>query len=116
VCADEISDCEIVVNVFDGGPRTKVTCQIAGGTPPMPMARTTMADPFVAELFARTGELQRPWVKAAPASHVWRAPLFPGLQPGAHRLIVRAVDEYGREIVANSMLEVAAHPKATAPA
>jgi hypothetical protein len=116
VCIDEIRDCEIIANVFDGGPRTKVTCEVAGETPPMPMARTTMTDPFVADLFGRTAELQRPWVKAVSGSHIWKAPLLPSLKPGAHRLIVRAVDEYGREISTNVMLEVAARAKTSAPA
>jgi hypothetical protein len=116
IATDEVADCEIIANVFDGGPYTKVTCEIAGQTVPTPMKRTTMADPFVADLFARTPELQRPWIKAVSVSHIWKAPLFPSLEPGAHRLIVRAVDEYGQEISTNVMLEVAAHAKATAPA
>ena len=116
VCADEVAACEIVANVFDGGPRTSVTCEIAGQTPPMSMARVDVVDPFVADLYARTREQQQAWVKAVPSAHIWRAPLFAGLKPGAHRLVVRASDEYGREISAHVMIEVAAQAKAAAPA
>jgi hypothetical protein len=40
------------------------------------------------------------------SSHIWTAKLPPGLKPGAHRVVVRARDEYGREHVANMVLEV----------
>ncbi len=112
VCAGEVAACEIVVNVFDGGPRTRVTYEIAGQTASMPMKRTAMPDPLVAELFARQPELQRPWVQAVASSHIWTTPLLPCLQPGAHRLTVRATDEYGRELTTNLMLEVTARAKA----
>jgi hypothetical protein len=112
VCADEVAACEIVVNVFDGGPRSHVTCEIAGQSSPIAMERKATADPVVAELFARQPELQRPWVKAVASSHVWRAPLPSSLRPGVHRLTVRAVDEYGRQIATHLMLEITAHAKA----
>jgi hypothetical protein len=71
-----------------------------------------MPDPLVAELFARQPQLQKPWVRPVAASHIWTAPLPAGLPPGAHRLTVRATDEYGREIAATLMLEVTADTKA----
>jgi hypothetical protein len=38
---DELKAGELVVNVFDGGPATRVTFEIAGqGGPPVPMQRT----------------------------------------------------------------------------
>lgn len=50
--------------------------------------------------------------RVVASSHIWTAPLLPGLQPGAHRLTVRAIDEYGRELTTNLMLEVTARAKA----
>ena len=76
------------------------------------MERKATADPVVAELFARRPELQSPWVKAVASSHVWRTPLPPHLQPGIHRLTVRATDEYGRQLATHLMLEVTARAKA----
>ena len=80
------------------------------------MQRTAMCDPYIAQLFARSAPTQKPWVQAVPSSHVWTAPLPVGLEPGAHRVRVRAIDEYGREHVAHTLLEVATPGAAPAPA
>jgi hypothetical protein len=106
VCRDELGACKLVVNVFDGGPRTNVTYEIAGHAPAVTLQRVEMADPVVSELFKREPGLQAPWVKAVSSPHMWTAALSPGLQPGAHRLIIRATDEYGRPLVTNLMMEV----------
>jgi hypothetical protein len=113
VCRDELGACELVVNVFDGGPRTSVTCAIAGrGSAPIPLQRAPMADPVVADLFAQQPGVQRPWMKAVASSHLWKAPLPADLGTGAHRLEVRVRDEYGREIVDRLLLEVVARERA----
>jgi hypothetical protein len=112
VCAADLGACQLVVNVFDGGPRTRVACEAAGRSPPPPMQRREMPDPLVAELFARQPQLQKPWVKPVAASHIWTAPLPPDLPPGVHRLTIRATDEYGRDLAATLMLEVTADAKA----
>jgi hypothetical protein len=76
------------------------------------MTRRAIADPLVAELFAREPQLQKPWVTAVACPHIWTAPLPAGLQPGVHRIAVRAADEYGRQLATTLMLEVTAHAKA----
>jgi C terminal of Calcineurin-like phosphoesterase/Calcineurin-like phosphoesterase len=117
IAADELAACELVVNVFDGGPRTKVTYEIAGRRPALvPMQRTTMRDPFIVQLFARSEPMQKRWVRAVPSSHVWKAPLPADLDPGAHRVTVRATDEYGRERVTHILLEVGPRGAAASPA
>jgi hypothetical protein len=99
----------LIVNVFDGGPATQVVYEIAGpGRSEVRMQHTAMADPYVAELFAANPATLKPWVRAVPSSHLWKAPLPVGLQPGAHRLTVRARKDCGREEVAHVVLEVAA--------
>jgi hypothetical protein len=109
VPASALGDCRLIVNVFDGGPRTRVTCEIEGRSAArIVMQRTTAPDPFFADLCRRHAALQKPWVTPVPSSHLWTAPLCPNLAPGAHRLTLRAVDEYGREHTAHMMLEVAA--------
>jgi hypothetical protein len=107
VPAHLLESCEIVANVFDGGPRTTVTCTIAGAHA-LPMTRSATGDPFIAELLARPGAVRKPWVEAVPSTHLWTARLPAGLAAGAHRVTVRAVDEYGRQHVAHTVLEVAA--------
>jgi calcineurin-like phosphoesterase family protein len=104
--ASELAACELVVNVFDGGPRTHVSYAIGGGPARVPMQRQAICDPFVAQLFARSAAMQKPWVQAVPSSHVWTAGLPCDLAMGAHRIEVRAVDEYGRERVQQLLLEV----------
>ena len=116
VCRDEINACNLIVNVFDGGPRTRVAYEIAGRASLIQMKRMTMPDPVVAKLFARAPRLQAPWVTAVPASHIWTAPLPPGLQSGVHRLAVHATDEYGMKLVAHLMVEVTQSNSAASPA
>jgi hypothetical protein len=62
-------------------------------------------DPLMCELFA--GDTPRKsWVAATPCAHLWQAALPAGLPPGAHVLLVHACDEYGREHVVRTVLEV----------
>ena len=71
------------------------------------MTPASMPDPLMAELLA--GDTPRKaWVTATPCAHLWQAALPAGLAPGAHVLQVRAVDEYGREHIARTVLEVTA--------
>ena len=86
----------LVVNVFDGGPRTSVEYRI-GGRAPVKMERVSRPDPFVEEVFARNEATKKPWVKAEPSSHIWSARLPGDLEAGTHCIAVRAIDEYGRE-------------------
>jgi 3',5'-cyclic AMP phosphodiesterase CpdA len=86
----------LVVNVFDGGPRTSVEYRV-GKRPPVTMERVVRPDPFVEEVFARNEATKKPWVKAEPSSHIWSARLPADLEAGTHCIAVRALDDYGRE-------------------
>jgi hypothetical protein len=92
---DQLAAASLIVNVFDGGPKTVVNCQIGAGSP-VAMKRKALPDPFVQEVFARNRETVKPWVKAEPSSHIWTARLPDTLEPGAHKIAVHVVDEYGR--------------------
>jgi 3',5'-cyclic AMP phosphodiesterase CpdA len=96
IAQDNVFATEVVANVFDGGPRTKVEYRI-GDRPAVIMLPDVRPDPFVEEVFARNQATKKPWVKAEPCSHIWVARLPADLEPGTHCLKVRAVDEYGRE-------------------
>ncbi len=96
----------LIANVFDGGEKTKVSMTI-GGRPPVEMVRAARPDPFVEEVFARNEATKKAWVKADPSSHVWTARLPGDLRPGAWRVVVEAVDEYGRMLTGRLALEVA---------
>jgi hypothetical protein len=107
--AAEVQHSELVVNVFDGGPATRVRYSIAGVTGhPLPMQRVASADPHVARVFADHRDLQKPWMRALSSSHIWRAPLPTSLRPGAYCASVQADDEYGRPLRAHVLFEVMA--------
>ncbi len=93
--AESAGGTNVVVNLFDGGPRSTVAFRIGDG-PLIPMTRTRRPDPFVAALYARNAATKKSWVKAEPCSHLWAARLPRDLRAGTHRLTVEATDEYGR--------------------
>lgn len=95
----------VVANVFDGGPKTRVTLRIGSGEP-IEMTRRRRPDPFVADLFERNEEVKKPWIKAEPSSHIWTARLPPTLGAGTHRLRVEAVTEYGDLVSGTTALEI----------
>ena len=96
----------IVANLFDGGPRSKLTMSIGARGEPVPMTKVERRDPFVDEVYARNRDTMKPWVKSAPSSHLWQATLPAGLPPGAHRITIEATDEYGRPHTGSMVLEV----------
>jgi hypothetical protein len=59
---------EVIVNVFDGGPKTKVDLSIGGAAPVAMMPGRV--DPLANELFARNEATKKPWVKAEICSHM----------------------------------------------
>jgi hypothetical protein len=95
----------LVANVFDGGPKTKVTMRI-GERPPIEMSPSRMPDPFVEDLYARNEATKKPWIKAEISSHIWTARLPHDLDVGAHRVVVEAVTEYGDVVSGRLALEV----------
>ncbi len=95
----------LVANVFDGGERTKVTMRV-GDRPPIAMTQESRPDPFVQEVFSRSPETVKVWVKAEKSSHVWSARLPDDLAPGAWPVIVEAIGEYGQPMSGRLVLEV----------
>jgi hypothetical protein len=102
---DRLHGTEIVVNLFDGGPRSQVICRIDDGLP-VELERTHRKDPFIEELFLRNPETKKSWVKSEPSSHLWVARMPDDLGPGAHTITVRAEDEYGQVHNAHKVFEV----------
>ncbi len=110
VDAEQLSSTFVVVNLFDGGSRSTVEYRI-GDRAFEPMARAFRTDPFVEELFLRNAESKKSWVSAQPSSHVWTARLPADLQPGAHTIVVRAVDEYGQRHQGRKLFELIGTPR-----
>ncbi|WP_246688264.1 MULTISPECIES: calcineurin-like phosphoesterase C-terminal domain-containing protein [unclassified Methylobacterium] len=93
---EAVGSTDRLVNVFDGGPRTRVTLRLVTGRAAIPMVKTRQPDPFVTQVYARNADTKKPWVSAIPSSHVWVARLPSDLGPGTHRADVEVLDEYGR--------------------
>jgi hypothetical protein len=105
ISADTLYATQVIVNVFDGGPQTKVELRV-GGAAPVVMARESRPDPLVQELFARHEATKKPWVKADASSHIWTVRLSPKLEPGTHTLAILVRDEYGRSYTEHAVIEV----------
>ncbi len=115
IAQDAAGATDLLVNVFDGGPRTAVEYRI-GERAPVRMGRERRADPFVREVFARNQATKKPWVKAELCSHLWVARLPADLEAGTHCIRVRVTDEYGREHRDHLVLEVTGTLAASAAA
>ncbi len=96
----------VVVNLFDGGPRSKVSMTVGRAGLPVTLARVERRDPFVDEVYERNATTRKPWVKSEKSSHIWQASLPAALPAGTHRITVDATDEYGRAHTAWMVLEV----------
>ena len=102
---DHVPAAEIVVNVFDGGPNTRVTFAIDGGEP-LPLTRVSRRDPVTNELLLRNEKTKKSWVNATPSSHIYTADLPDDLAPGTYTVSVRAVDEFEQVHHGHSVLEI----------
>jgi C terminal of Calcineurin-like phosphoesterase/N terminal of Calcineurin-like phosphoesterase/Calcineurin-like phosphoesterase len=104
---DRVCMTDVIVNVFDGGPRTTVEYRI-GEFGPVTMRNETRPDPFIRAVFTSNRATKKPWAEVEPCSHIWVAPLPADLQAGTQCIKVRAVDEYGREHHDRLCMEVTA--------
>ena len=96
----------VVVNLFDGGPRSKVSMTVGRAGQPIALAKVERRDPFVDEVYERNLATKKPWVKSDRSSHIWQAALPAALPAGTHRIAVDATDEYGRAHTGWMVLEV----------
>ncbi len=102
---DEVPSTALVVNLFDGGPRSVVEYAIDEGAW-QPMQRRVAPDPYVVEAFARHRESIKPWVQAVPSTHLFLADLPDSIAPGTYTVRVRATDEFGARHLGTRVLEV----------
>ena len=102
---DQVAAASVVVNLFDGGPRSKVSFQLNDGDW-MEMDRERVPDPSYLEMAQRHAEVIKPWVEPEPSTHIWIADLPDDLAPGTHLLSVVATDEFGSTHHGHKVLEV----------
>ena len=102
---DQVAAAAVVVNLFDGGPRSTVRFQVNDGawTDMRPVA---MSDPSYLEWAERHSAVIKPWVEPRPSTHLWVADLPDDLGPGTHLVSVAATDEFGAGHHGHKVLEV----------
>ena len=94
----------LYVNLFDGGSKSSVSFRIDDGEF-VAMPRVQAPSPAFLELKNRNAESMKSWVEPYPSTHLW-ATRLPSLTAGTYVLEARAVDEFGREHTAFSVLEI----------
>jgi hypothetical protein len=102
---DRVPATEILVNLFDGGPASRVDVRV-GEREPVEMTRVRRPDPFVERLLRQHGKTMKSFVRAVPCSHLWSAGLPDDLGPGVHAIQVTASDDYGQRHEGRAILEV----------
>ncbi len=102
---DEVPSAAVVVNLFDGGPRSVLEYAVDGGEW-QPMQRRTAPDPYLVEAFARHRDSIKSWVQPVPSTHLYVAELPDGLGAGTYTVNVRATDEFGSIHRGSRILEI----------
>jgi hypothetical protein len=104
---DELAAASIVVNLFDGGPKSQVSYRVNDGVY-RPLERNLRKDPYMLEQFVRHASEKKSFVQATVSTHLFEADLDADLPPGVHTVTVRAADEFGRIHHGHAILEIIA--------
>ena len=102
---DQVAAASLIVNLFDGGPRSKVGFRLNDGDW-LDMSHELVWDPSYLELSERHGDVIKPWVEPEPSTHIWIADLPDDLGPGTHLVSVAAVDDFGSTHHGHKILEI----------
>ncbi len=94
VPASMINRLKIAVNLFDGGEKSIVTCQIDDNEPFL-LVKEVKTDTFAFKSYEKANM----FISGieTPSSHIWTGTFKDKLTPGVHKISVKAVDEYGKE-------------------
>ncbi len=91
----EAANTQIIVNVFDGGPRTTVTVRLSGkgSAHEAVLEKVSHVDPAVVAIYNRHRSELKSWVEPASCSHLWRGQLPKIEIPGSYVLQVQCRNE-----------------------
>lgn len=106
ISASAAGSTRLLVNLYDGGPKSSLRYAIGDGGEWLPMQRVERLDPFVQDVYARHRPAIKPWVNPGKSSHLWQATLPATLAPGTYAIRARGTDEYGRTHDGMMVLEV----------
>ena len=109
---DEVAAASILVNVFDGGPKTLVSYSV-NGDEFRSMRRELREDPYIVEQFQRYADVKKSFVQPVKSTHIFSADLDDAIGRGTHTITVRAVDEFGRVHHGHTVLEIVGGMKGT---
>jgi hypothetical protein len=105
----EAGDAELLVNVYNGSPRTRVEFRLGEGEW-LPMERVVREDPYYAAMKAlEAGDTPPPGrklPKAGKSPHLWAAPLPVAPPRGVHGIEVRATDHWGRVVTGRRVIRI----------
>ena len=87
---------KVVVNLFDGGERDKVTIELDAGNP-VSMQYVVRTDPFMEKIFRQYANTDNAFPRAVASAHIWEYELPTNLNPGLHNIVVESEDEFGQQ-------------------
>ena len=100
-----MKETEIIVNVFNGNDKTKVTCQIDNITPFL-LTRKIMTDPYFEEIYNKYADLYESWIQPEYSNHIWIGRFPSDLEFGVHKIIIQAINQYGDTFKSASLIEI----------
>ncbi len=110
----ELSKAVVLVNVFNGSSRSKVSLRVDRQGEWKPMEQVRIVDPaFVAEKAREEALADRTWTDlpgAHATPHMWRGLLPTTLGAGTHMIEVRSIDANGKESIDHRILRVETQP------
>ncbi len=89
------SDTKVVVNLFDGGERDRVSLSLDGGLPVL-MRYVVRTDPFVERAYRRFADTPDAFPRPAMSAHIWEFDFPESPEPGIHSVVVETEDEFGQ--------------------
>jgi hypothetical protein len=89
-----ISHLQIVVNLFDGGEKSIITCQVDNNETFL-LSKEVKTDTFAFKSYEKAGM----FISGieTPSSHIWTGTFKDELKSGVHKISAKAIDEYGKE-------------------
>ncbi len=105
ISKNKTNDLMITINFFNGNDKSVVVCQ-TDNNEPVQMRMTTMKDPYAEQLFHDYTDLYDDWIGRGPTRHMWVTALPADLEPGVHKIVVSATDEYGINYKQSTIFEI----------
>ena len=87
---------KVVVNLFDGGERDRVSLSLDGG-PLTPMRYVVRTDPFMEKAYRQLADTRYAFPAPATSAHIWEFDLPVNLEPGIHSVVVESEDEFEQQ-------------------